>query len=50
MCIRDSGYTGTATREDLVIRVAADADGQGAVDGALAFARALRRAHLAATT
>lgn len=49
-CDLDHGYTGTATREDLVIRVAADADGQGAVDGALAFARALRRAHLAATT
>lgn len=48
-CDLDHGYTGTATREDLVIRVAADADGQGAVDGALAFARALRRAHLAAT-
>ena len=48
-CEADHGYTGTATREDLVIRVAADAEGQVAVDNALAFARALRRAHLAAT-
>ncbi|MDY6055518.1 DUF5998 family protein [Micrococcus sp.] len=48
-CDADHGYTGTSTREDLVIRVAADADGQGAVDAALGFARALRRAHVAAT-
>ncbi|MBB4735389.1 DUF5998 family protein [Micrococcus cohnii] len=47
-CEADHGYTGTSTREDLVIRVAADADGQQAVDEALDFARTLRRAHLAA--
>lgn len=48
-CQEDHGYTGTSTREDLVIRVATDADGQHAVDAAVAFARALRRAHLEAT-
>lgn len=47
-CDADHGYTGTSVREDLVIRVAADAEGQGAVDAALAFARTLRRVHLAA--
>ena len=47
-CEEDHGYTGTAAREDLVIRVAADAEGQAAVDGAVVFARALRRAHLRA--
>lgn len=46
-CDADHGYTGTTAREDLVIRVAADAEGQGAVDAALHFARVLRRAHLA---
>ncbi|MDO5634439.1 MAG: DUF5998 family protein [Micrococcus sp.] len=48
-CDADHGYTGTSTREDLVVRVAAEADGQQAVDDAVAFARALRRAHVAAT-
>ena len=47
-CEEDHGYTGTAAREDLVIRVAADAEGQAAVDGAVVFARARRRAHLRA--
>lgn len=47
-CESDHGYTGTTTREDLVIRVAADADGQAAVDHALDFARTLRRVHLQA--
>lgn len=47
-CDADHGYTGTATREDLVIRVAADADGRPAVEDALAFARTLRRVHLTA--
>ena len=43
-CDADHGYTGTSTREDLVLRVAAEAEGQGAVDQALAFYRELRRA------
>lgn len=48
-CEADHGYTGSATREDLVIRVAADADGRPAVEDALAFARTLRRVHLGST-
>ncbi|GAA4765119.1 DUF5998 family protein [Citricoccus nitrophenolicus] len=43
-CEADHGYTGTSTREDLVLRVAAEAEGQQAVDQALAFYRELRRA------
>lgn len=43
-CDADHGYTGTSSREDLVLRVAAEAEGQSAVDAALSFARALRRA------
>lgn len=42
-CEADHGYTGTATREDLVLRVAAEAEGQPAVDAALHFAQTLRR-------
>ncbi|MFC7402201.1 DUF5998 family protein [Citricoccus sp. GCM10030269] len=43
-CEADHGYTGTSTREDLVLRVAAEAEGQHAVDQALAFYHDLRRA------
>lgn len=43
-CEADHGYTGTSTREDLVLRVAAEAEGQQAVNQALAFYRELRRA------
>lgn len=43
-CDADHGYTGTSAREDLVLRVAAEAEGQSAVDAAVSFARALRRA------
>ncbi|MCY1158070.1 MAG: cell wall biosynthesis glycosyltransferase [Citricoccus sp.] len=43
-CDADHGYTGTSAREDLVLRVAAEAEGQRAVDSALAFYRELRRA------
>lgn len=43
-CDADHGYTGTTAREDLVLRVAAEAEGQRAVDAALAFYRDLRRA------
>lgn len=42
-CDADHGYTGTSAREDLVLRVAAEAEGQSAVDAAVSFARALRR-------
>jgi len=47
-CEVDHGYSGTSAREDLVLRVAAEAEGQRAVDAALAFSRALRRATLEA--
>jgi hypothetical protein len=40
-CEADHGYTGTATSDDLTLRVALAADGSGAVTRALAFARAL---------
>lgn len=43
-CTADHGYTGTASREDLTLRVAAEAEGQAAVNQALTFSRALRRA------
>ncbi|NUL44912.1 cell wall biosynthesis glycosyltransferase [Cellulosimicrobium funkei] len=43
-CEADHGYTGTSSREDLVLRVAAEAEGQQAVDQALAFYGELRRA------
>lgn len=43
-CDADHGYTGTTAQEDLVLRVAAEAEGQRAVDAALAFYRDLRRA------
>ena len=40
-CEADHGYTGTASADDIAVRVASDADGEGAVREALAFARAL---------
>ncbi len=43
-CDADHGYTGTSAREDLVLRVAAEAEGPQAVAQALAFYRELRRA------
>ncbi|HXD28138.1 MAG TPA: DUF5998 family protein [Arthrobacter sp.] len=43
-CDADHGYTGTLQKEDVVMRVSAEADGLQAVDEARAFARALRKA------
>ncbi len=43
-CEADHGYTGTASADDIALRVASDADGEGAVRNALAFARALSAA------
>lgn len=43
-CEADHGYTGTASADDIALRVATDADGDGAVREALAFARALSAA------
>ena len=43
-CEADHGYTGTASADDIAWRVASDADGEGAVRNALAFARALSAA------
>jgi hypothetical protein len=40
-CDADHGYTGTATADDVMIRVSAEADGADAVGETLAFARAL---------
>lgn len=40
-CDADHGYTGTATADDVMIRVSAEADGVDAVTETLAFARAL---------
>ena len=40
-CEADHGYTGTASADDIALRVASDADGEDAVREALAFARAL---------
>ncbi|MGO1174047.1 MAG: DUF5998 family protein [Actinomycetaceae bacterium] len=40
-CEADHGMTGTLSPEDVVIRVAAQADGQDALDRALGFARDL---------
>ncbi|WGH84566.1 DUF5998 family protein [Auritidibacter ignavus] len=47
-CSADHGVTGTSTPEDLALRVAAEAEGQQAVDQALAFARTLRTTFLTA--
>jgi hypothetical protein len=43
-CEADHGYTGTASADDIALRVASDADGDGAVREALSFARALSAA------
>ncbi len=43
-CEADHGYTGTASADDISVRVSADADGEDAVRRALAFARALSAA------
>jgi len=43
-CEADHGYTGTASADDIALRVASDADGDGAVREALGFARALSAA------
>ena len=43
-CEADHGYTGTASADDIALRVATDADGDAAVREALAFARALSAA------
>lgn len=40
-CDADHGYTGTATADDVMIRVSAEADGADAVAETLSFARAL---------
>lgn len=44
-CTADHGYTGVAAREDVVLRISAEADGPQAVQDAKEFARALRRAN-----
>jgi hypothetical protein len=41
-CDADHGYTGTIAREDIGLRISAEADGLQAVQDAKAFARALR--------
>ncbi|MCP3427145.1 DUF5998 family protein [Rothia sp. AR01] len=46
-CEADHGYTGVAAREDVVLRISAEADGPRAVEDAREFARALRRANTA---
>jgi hypothetical protein len=43
-CEADHGYTGTASADDISLRVSADADGDRAVRRALGFARALSSA------
>jgi hypothetical protein len=43
-CDADHGYTGTASADDISLRVSADADGERAVRRALGFARALSSA------
>lgn len=47
-CDADHGYTGTVAREDLVLRISAEADGQQAVENARRFARNLRKINTAA--
>lgn len=46
-CEADHGYTGVAPREDVILRISAEADGPQAVEDAKEFARALRRANTA---
>ncbi len=43
-CEGDHGYTGSVTGDDLALRVSSDAEGATAVEGALAFVRALSAA------
>ncbi len=43
-CEADHGYTGTMATDDVVLRVSRAAEGGDAVEGALAFARALSAA------
>jgi hypothetical protein len=43
-CEADHGYTGTATADDITLRLSADAEGSDAVRAAVAFARALSAA------
>ncbi|PWD49834.1 phosphodiesterase [Serinibacter arcticus] len=43
-CDADHGLTGSATPDDLVIRVSAEAEGEAALTGAVTFARALSAA------
>lgn len=43
-CQADHGLTGAASPDDLVVRVSAEAEGVRALEGALAFARALSAA------
>ena len=43
-CEADHGYTGTLQKEDVLLRVSAEADGLQAVEDARSFARALRQA------
>jgi hypothetical protein len=43
-CEADHGYTGTINRDDIAVRVSIEAEGEGAVRGALEFARVLSAA------
>ena len=43
-CEADHGYEGTVTTDDIGLRVSADADGDSALEQAMAFARALSSA------
>ena len=47
-CDADHGYSGTATTDDLSVRVSEAGDGRDAVAQALAFARAVSAATLPA--
>ncbi len=40
-CEADHGFEGTVTADDIVLRIAAAADGRGALEEAMAFARSL---------
>ncbi|GAA1738949.1 cell wall biosynthesis glycosyltransferase [Rothia terrae] len=48
-CAAEHGYTGSAVREDIMVRVSASADGAAAIISAQKFASALRKAHMKAT-
>jgi hypothetical protein len=43
-CDADHGYTGTATADDISLRISADADGEGALQEAMTFTRRLSAA------